>query len=529
MNDELRYMLARTVQGKMNRRNFLGRAAAVGLTAAAANTMLATGLKAQTPQKGGVLKIGMQGGGSTDSLDPALAANQVTFQLLKLFGDPLVELDPKGGPVQMRLAEAVESTPDAKQWTFKIRKGIKFHNGKDLTPDDVLATLKRHSDENSKSGALGVMQGIESMKVDGDNVVVSLTEANADLPYLMADYHLVIEPNGGMDDPASGIGTGAYKVMVNEPGVRYVFEKFDEYWDESQGHFAGVEILVINDNTARTSALQSGQIHVANRIDPKVAGLMGRAPSIDVKNVSGKGHYVFIMHCNTAPFDNNDLRLALKYAINRQEMVDKVLQGYGTIGNDFPINASYPLFDDSIEQRTYDPDKAAFHYKKSGHDGTPIVMRTSDVAFSGALDASALFQQTAKASGIPLEIKREPGDGYWSDVWNVQPFCASYWGGRPVQDQMYSTAYLSTADWNDTRFDNPAFDKLLVEAKGELDQAKRKEMYSQMAYMVRDEGGVILPMFNDFICAITTDVQGWVEDPNQDLMNGLVAHKCWFA
>ncbi|MGY9047907.1 MAG: ABC transporter substrate-binding protein, partial [Rhodobacterales bacterium] len=159
MNDELRYMLARTVQGKMNRRNFLGRAAAVGLTASAASTMLATGLKAQTPQKGGVLKIGMQGGGSTDSLDPALAANQVTFQLLKLFGDPLVELDPEGGPVLMRLAEAVESTPDAKQWTFKIRKGVKFHNGKDLTPDDVLATLKRHSDENSKSGALGVMQG----------------------------------------------------------------------------------------------------------------------------------------------------------------------------------------------------------------------------------------------------------------------------------------------------------------------------------------------------------------------------------
>ncbi|MGY9046296.1 MAG: ABC transporter substrate-binding protein, partial [Rhodobacterales bacterium] len=292
---------------------------------------------------------------------------------------------------------------------------------------------------------------------------------------------------------------------------------------------AGVEILVINDNTARTSALQSGQIHVANRIDPKVAGLMSRAPTIDVKNVSGKGHYVFIMHCNTAPFDNNDLRLALKYAINRQEMVDKVLQGYGTIGNDFPINASYPLFDDSIEQRAYDPDKAAFHYKKSGHDGTPIVMRTSDVAFAGALDASALFQQTAEASGIPLEIKREPGDGYWSDVWNVQPFSASYWGGRPVQDQMYSTAYLSSADWNDTRFNNPAFDKLLIEAKGELDTAKRKEMYSQMAYLVRDEGGLILPMFNDFICAITTDVQGWVEDPNQDLMNGLVAHKCWFA
>jgi peptide/nickel transport system substrate-binding protein len=114
-------------------------------------------------------------------------------------------------------------------------------------------------------------------------------------------------------------------------------------------------------------------------------------------------------------------------------------------------------------------------------------------------------------------------------VWNAKPFCASYWGGRPVQDQMYSTAYLSTADWNDTRFKNPAFDALLIEAKGELDPVTRKAIYSKMAYMVRDEGGLICPMFNDFVNAISSDVQGWISDPNQDLMNGYAPHKCWFA
>ena len=528
-NDELHRLLTRTVQGRINRRGFMGRAAALGLTAVAANTMLASGLMAATPIKGGTLKIGMQGGGSTDSLDPALAANQVTFQILKLFGDTLVELDPEGGPVQMRLAEDVTSSPDASVWTFKIRKGVSFHNGATVTPEDVLATLRRHSDEDSKSGALVVMKGIESMKVDGDSVVVSLTGPNADLPYLMADYHLIVQPNGGLDDATAGIGSGAYKVVANEPGVRHVFEKFAGYWDDGLGHFDAIEILVINDNTARTSALQSGQVHMINRIDPKVAKLMDRAPNLSVKNVSGKGHYVFLMHCDTAPFDNNDLRLALKYAINRQEMVDKVLQGYGSIGNDIPINAAYPMFDSTIPQRSYDPEKAAFHYKKSGHDGTPITLRVSDVAFSGALDAAALFQASAKAAGIPLEIRREPGDGYWSDVWNAKPFCASYWGGRPVQDQMYSTAYLSTADWNDTRFKNPAFDALLIEAKGELDPVTRKAIYSKMAYMVRDEGGLICPMFNDFVNAISSDVQGWISDPNQDLMNGYAPHKCWFA
>ncbi|MFD1911023.1 ABC transporter substrate-binding protein [Halodurantibacterium flavum] len=529
MNDELKYLLSRTVRGNLSRRHFLGRATALGLTSAAASTMLTTAVRADGPRKGGTLRIGMQGGGSTDSLDPALAANQVTFQLLRMFGEPLVELDPSGEGLEMRLAESVDSTPDARVWTFRIRQGVTFHDGTTMTPDDVLATLRRHSDENSQSGALGIMQGIEDMAVDGDNVVITLASPNADLPYLLADYHLLVQPKGGAEAPAAGVGTGAYRVVNFEPGVRAVFEKFPDHWDESQGHFDSVEILVINDNTARTSALQSGQVHLINRIDPKVAGLMGRAPNVQITNVSGRGHYVFIMHCNTAPFDNADLRMALKLAVDRQDMVDKILMGYGSVGNDFPINAAYPFFDDTIPQREYDPEQAAFYYQRSGHDGSPIVMSCSDVAFAGAMDAAALFQQSAQAAGIPLQIQREPGDGYWSDVWNVKPFCASYWGGRPVQDQMYSTAYSSTADWNDTRFENAEFDSLLVEARGELDETRRREMYSRMAYLVRDEGGLILPMFNDFISANATELQGWIDDPNQDLMNGYAPHKCWFA
>jgi peptide/nickel transport system substrate-binding protein len=140
-----------------------------------------------------------------------------------------------------------------------------------------------------------------------------------------------------------------------------------------------------------------------------------------------------------------------------------------------------------------------------------------------------LFQQTAAAAGIPLEIKREPNDGYWSEVWNKQPFCASYWGGRPVQDQMYSTAYLSTADWNDTRFFNADFDALLIEARAELEPGKRKELYSKMAVMLHDEGGLICPMFNDFIEAVGDKVVGWEKNGVQEVMNGLAPHKTWLA
>ena len=528
MNDELKYLADRAARGKHSRRAFLGRAGALGLTAGMANTLLASAVHAAGPVKGGTLIMGLGGGESTNSLDPAVAASQVPFHLTRTMGETLVDVTADGG-LDMRAAESVESTPDAKTWMFKIRKDVEFHNGKTLTVDDVIATLQRHSDEDSQSGALGIMQGIEEIKKDGDYVAVTLATANADLPYLMADYHLQIQPDGGRENPADGIGAGAYKIIVNEPGVRHTFEKHANYWDGSRGHYDNVEFLVINDSTARMAAVQSGQVHIANRVEPKVARLLSRSAGLEVKNVSGRGHYVFIMHFNTEPFANNDLRLALKYAIDREDMVEKILQGYGSVGNDIPINAAYPLFDDSLEQRTYDPEKAAEHYAKSGHDGSPIILRVADGAFPGAVDAAALFQQSAAAAGIPLEIKREPNDGYWSEVWNVQPFCASYWGGRPVQDQMYSTAYLSSADWNDTRFFDDNFDSLLLSARAELDQTKRKGIYSEMGTIVHNEGGLICPMFNDFVEAVSDDVQGWEADGIQEVMNGLAPHKTWMA
>ena len=512
----------------MTRRQMLGRASVLGLGVLVGGTVPFRAALAQSPVKGGILKMGLGGGESTESLDPAMALAQVAFHVTRTFGETLLDVN-NDGSLDMRLAEDVSSSPDAKTWTFKIRQGVKFHDGAVMTANDVLETMRRHSDEEAKSGALGIMKGIADMRVDGDNFIVELTDANADLPFLMSDYHLVIQPNGGRDNPNAGIGTGPYKVVEAEPGVRYTFEKFADYWDDSRGHFDGVEFAVINDATARNAALQSGQVHIVNQVAPKVAGLLGRAPGISVKNVSGRGHYVFIMHCDTAPFDNADLRMALKYAINRQDMVDKILQGYGSIGNDIPINSAYPLFDDSIPQREYDPEKAKEYYAKSGHDRSPIILRVSDVAFPGAVDAAQLFQESARACGIPLEISREPADGYWSEVWNVQPFCASYWSGRPVQDQMYATAYLSTADWNDTRFKNETFDAKLFEAKGELDGAKRKQLYREMADILSNEGGLICPMFNDFIEGVSDQIAGWEQNGVWEVMNGLAPHKCWLA
>lgn len=178
-----------------------------------------------------------------------------------------------------------------------------------------------------------------------------------------------------------------------------------------------------------------------------------------------------------------------------------------------------------MEQRKYDPDKAAFHYKKSGYSGS-IMLQISDVAFPGALDAAQLYQRSAAKAGITIEVKREPGDGYWSQQGNM-PFSASYWGGRPTQDQMYSTVYYSKAAWNETHFSNEKFDQTLFQARAERDVNKRKQLYADMGTILRDEGGVIAPMFNDFIDATGPQVGGWAKDGNQELMGGYALSKCW--
>ena len=526
MSRELEFLSQQVALGRSSRRDFLGRAAALGISATSANLLLSSAARAAGPVKGGTMKVGSVGGAATDSLDPALAASQMPYFTNYTWGEVLVRVSATG-EVEPKLATEWSSSPDAKVWTFKIRKGVMFHNGKEMTPDDVVATLERHSGPDTKSGALGIMRGIESIKRNGDTVVIALKQANADLPFLLSDYHLMIQPNGGRDAPSAAIGTGPYKMATNEPGVRYIGARFPNYWAPTVRGFADqVEIIVLNDNTARMAALQSGRVNMINRVDPKVVDLLKRAPGVKVLSVSGKAYYCFLAHCNTAPFDNNDLRTALKYAMNRPEMVDKILRGYGSVGNDHPINATYPMFSGDLEQRPFDTDKAAFYYKKSGHKDA-LLLRTAEVAFPGAVDAAQLFQTSAAKAGIKIEIKREPNDGYWTEVWNKQPFSTAYWGGRATQDQMYSTAYITGADWNDSRFLNPKFDQLVVGARAELNTTKRKAIYRDMAVMVKDEGGALIPMFNDVVEAIGPKVGGWLKNPNGELMSGMAPSECW--
>jgi peptide/nickel transport system substrate-binding protein len=186
----------------VSRRGFLQGSALLGVSASA-GLLGAPSARAQAPVRGGHLRMGLAGGASADTLDPALASASVLFVVAHCWGDTLVESHPDTGEALPSLAESWSPSADASEWTFKIRQGVSFHDGKPMTVADAVATLRRHADESSQSGALGLLSGVRQIEERGGDLVITLTEGNADLPLVLTDYHLQIQPEGGNGNPAS--------------------------------------------------------------------------------------------------------------------------------------------------------------------------------------------------------------------------------------------------------------------------------------------------------------------------------------
>jgi peptide/nickel transport system substrate-binding protein len=491
---------------RISRRGLLGTGAAAGVLAASGLP-----LRAQA-RRGGRLRVGLSGANTSDSWDGRTHSDMfMTSAGHGTVFDALTEVAADGS-LKGELATDWEATPDAKTWTFNLRQGVTFHNGKPFGADDVIESLQLHVAEGSKSAAQPIIAAVTDMKKLAEHQVqFTLDAGNADFPYLLSDYHLLIYPAGQIEEAIrDGIGTGLYRVQSFDPGVRFLGTRVDSHYKDGEaGWFDEVEYIAINDNTARMNALLTGQVDAINRIDVTTESLLRANPTIRIQEVTGNQQYTFPMLTNVAPFDDVNIRRALKHAINRQEMVDKILLGHGRVGNDSPIGPANQYFFEQMEQTRYDPDRAKFHLKQAGLSELSIDLSASDAAFEGALDAAQLYQASAKAAGININVIQEPADGYWSNVWLKKPFCACYWSGRATEDWMFSVAYEDGAPWNDTQWgreDSERFQDLLLDARAELDADKRREMYQEMQQILSDDGGLVLPMFANWVQAVNNKV-----------------------
>ncbi len=526
---QINYYASLLSKGRMSRREFMGRSIALGATLPVATTLAGKALQAAEPKSGGTMRMAIGGGATSDTFDPATYFESYMQTVGYGLRNCLAEMN-NDDELVPELAESWESSADAATWTIKLRKGVEFHNGKTFDADDAIASLQYQIGPDSKSPAKAILKSIQDLKKeDSHTLVITLSEGNVGFPALLTDYHAPMMPlvNGELDI-MSGVGTGAFKIENFEPGQRALLVKNPNYWKEGNGHFDEAIVLSIIDVPARTNALVTGEVDAADRMDLKTLHLLKRNKNIKIEEPSGSQYYAYVAMVDREPFNNPDVRLALKYAIDREEMLRKLLYGHGYLGNDNPIGRTYKYHAD-LPQRTYDLDKAKFHMKKAGVTEINAQLHAADAAFAGAIDGAVLFSETARPAGINIEAVRTPNDGYWSNVYKVKPWTATYWNPRVTEDMMFSTAFAAGAPWNETNWANPRFNELLKAARVEHDEDKRGQMYAEMQQLCTDDCGAIIPIFANYVFAMSDKVEHKRLAASWDLDGTKCLERWWFS
>ena len=522
-------LAAEARMGRISRRSFMSTAMATGMTASAATGLWTTSAKAE-PNRGGKFRVAQHDGNTSDSHDPGSYLSYAMISLAHTHRSflTMINTDQTLGP---DVATEWSATPDAMEWTFKLHPNATFHSGAKVTATDVIASMNHHRGEDSQSAAKALLGAVQEIVDNGDHsVTFKLASPNADLPWIMPDYHLPICPANadGTLNWQSADGCGPYKLVEHEFGVGSRLVRFDD-WHGEGAYFDEIEYIIINDPNARQTALVTGDVDAVTLLENKTMGLLARDPNIEIDNVPSAQAITLPMHTNTAPYDNPDVRMALKLAIDREEIIEKITFGAATIGNDFHHSPAMPYWPDDIPQREYDPEKAAALWKKAGMEGQTLNLSSAESITTGAIDLVTLYSEQAKKAGININVVREPNDGYWSDVWLTKPWSVVSWGARPTPDVMYTLAYKDDASWNETYWQNARFNEILLQAKAELDDVKRAEMYREMGMILRDDGGALIPYFPNFVFGRRKNVKHTGQLAASWSLDGARgAHRWWF-
>lgn len=496
---------------ELTRRQF-GRLLGAGAAAFGAGSLLAGTAAAQgSPVRGGQLRIALLSQSTNDSFDSAKLAHPGDYIRCTSLYSYLTRLDERG-KAQPEVAESFEPNADATEWRFAIRKGIAFHDGAPLSAEDIIFSIMRHKEEKVASNAKQLVQNVKEVVSDGpDTIVVRLAQPDADLPETIGTFQFTLVKNGTYDF-STPVGTGPFKVKEFSPGVRTICERNDAYWKPGQPYIDGFEMFSIVDHVARANALLSGDVDMIVDL---------RGPSIDEVAKSGVAspfitnapRYTSIQAAaDIPPGDRKDLGLALSYLIDRERVLKTVLRGNGVVANDHPIMRGSPYYDETLPQRMLDHDKAKFHLSKAGIGNSRIELHVSDAsAFS--VEIGQLLQREASAIGLNLDLRREPADSYWSNVAGKRALFAATFNPRPTYNMLLNLAWKTGAAWNFSHYSDPQLDGLIDNARIELDDGKRKQIYGDIQARIQDSGALILPSFISFVDGVSNKVQGLTPIP----------------
>ena len=495
-----------------SRRDVLKYFMASGATLAASGLLFGSASKAiaETPKTGGRLVMAGDQHGPADTLDPALYTSALDYFRGRMYYGSLTRLTDSLG-YEPELAEEVISNDDATVWTFRLRKGVEFHDGKSLTADDVIYTMNRHLGENSVSNASSLVSMIDRWeKVNDHEVRAVLNSPNSDLPISLGTFHFKILQEGTTDF-STAIGTGPYKVKEFAPGVRTIGIPFENYWGEG-GYLDELEHYGIGDATSRLNAFLAGDVDAMVNLPPKAIEQVEATDGKDIWSLRSGAYVNIAPRQDMEQSSNVHLYKAMQLLQDRQRLVKGVIKGQGSLGNDHPINASYFDHCPEIPQRQLDPEQAKWHWDQSGIGSTPVPVVCAEVA-PGAVEQCLFMQREGAKIGANFDVKKVTTDGYWGAVWLKEPIAAASWNMRPTANLMLTLAFKGDAKWNETRWKNEQFDQLLVDVRGETDPDARRQKYCDLQTMVHEGNGMSLPMHRNYVDAVASHVKGLTHVP----------------
>ena len=437
----------------------------------------------------GVFKISHDLGFGKDTNLDAITKGRL-FQVVIMTQNRLVRKDLKG-VTSAELATDWSANADATEWTFNLRKGVKFHDGSDFDAEDVKYSLMRVKDPEIGSPAKKSMSSVTDIEVvDEHTVKMKLNTSFADFPLLLTDYRLRMIPNGSGDTIGkTGIGTGPFKVEKFDAEGTTILKANADYW-EGAPEISEVHVIAIPDGQARVQALLTGQIDMNRYVPFNQKKIFDGNSKFNVSVIPTGNWRGMVMRTDTAPFDDARVRKAVRIAVDRQELVDLVMGGAATVSCDTPVAPSDQYrMDKKCPQQSATAKKLL---KEAGYpDGIEMTIHVSTKEPTWPTIAEVLQQQLAKAN-IKVDIQMTPSKSYWNETWMKKAVAMTRWNERPADSALHEI-YHSGAKWNESYFKNPAFDQNLADARGELNFKKRKAAYINAQKTLFEEAGTLIP------------------------------------
>jgi len=514
-------ILQHEVRRGMTRGELVRHAAGLGLvvSAGALGPLTEAAFARSQAKRGGTFRIATSGG-STDFIDGQHIVAKSDIQRLMAGFEGLAYFD-ENYRIKLGLAEELKAEK-ANQYLIRVRDGIEFHNGKTLTIDDVIYSIRRTKNAKLKlfgNAGLGAIDLNRIKKLDKRTARLTLSRADVTLLEAFAQYFQGVVPVGYQPTAVGKgalrfIGTGPYKVKSFTPGRESVHVRNENYWRTGQPYFDQLRIINFPDDAAKVNALLSGQIDAMTDVPfAQVPVVKGRS-NLKVYTAQTGAWTPLCMRVDVAPFTDVRVRRALRLLVNRPQIVQQGLSGFGRVANDVysPFDPAYA--GDEFPQRKYDPEQAKSLLKAAGQEGLAVELVTSP-ADTGMVEGATIFAQNAKAGGVNVTVKNVDGGTIYGDQYLKWPFSADYWGTRNYLQQV-AVGVLKTAPFNETHWDAYSgykrFESLYRQALATVDTKKRAQVIKEMQRMEYDDGGLIIWGFKNLTDAYSTKVGGFKID-----------------